>query len=70
MLMAQAKHQGISQRELCARAGVLESTLSRALASGNCQSALLDKLLGALQLRVVLVPDNDLAGDISKGSVF
>lgn len=64
------KSQGLKQADIARLAGMHPGSLSRALASGRCQLATAEALARAVGLRLVCVADNDLAEQLTKGSVF
>ena len=52
---------GLSERELAVRAGVRPETLSRLKRQADCDLRTLSRLLSAVRLRTVVVPDLDKA---------
>jgi len=62
--------RGLHQGDIARLAGIHPGSLSRALASGRCQLATAEVLARAVGLRLVCVPDNDLAERLIKGTVF
>ncbi|WP_419600567.1 helix-turn-helix domain-containing protein [Thiolapillus sp.] len=55
-LLAQAKAQGLSQKELAARAGISEVGLSQAKARGDLKVSTLEALANALDMTIEFKP--------------
>ena len=55
-LVMQAKAQGLSQKELAARAGISEVGLSQAKARGDLRVSTLEALANALDMTIDIVP--------------
>ncbi len=55
-LLAQAKAQGLSQKELAARAGISEVGLSQAKARGDLRVSTLEALANALDMTIEFKP--------------
>lgn len=69
-IIATAKDRGITQQELAVRAGIHPVTLSRASKTGKCSIEIVSAMAAEAGLRLVCVPDTDLAERLSKGEVF
>jgi transcriptional regulator with XRE-family HTH domain len=65
-----AKARGLSQGELAARVGIRPETLSRAKKNPNISLATFEELARVAGLRVQLIPDNPVAEQVSKGTLF
>lgn len=62
--------KGLHQGDIARLAGIHPGSLSRAITSGRCQLATAEALARAVGLRLVCVPDNDLAERLVQGNVF
>lgn len=72
-LIAIAKKQGITQRELARIAGISPEALSRAKSSGDFVASRLDVIADAVDMELVLQPKNSREQSIEKlkkGSFF
>ena len=65
-----AKARGLSQGELAERVGIRPETLSRAKKNPNISLATFEELARVAGLRVQLIPDNPVAEQVSKGTLF
>lgn len=65
-----AKARGLSQGELAARVGIRPETLSRAKKHPNLSLATFEELARVAGLRLQLIPDNPVAEQVSKGTLF
>jgi transcriptional regulator with XRE-family HTH domain len=65
-----AKARGLSQGELAARVGIRPETLSRAKKNPNISLATFEELARVVGLSVQLIPDNPVAEQVSKGTLF
>jgi len=69
-IIGAAKARGLSQAELAERAGIRPETLSRAKKNPNISLATFEELARVVGLRVQLIPDNPVAEQVSKGTLF
>lgn len=69
-IIDKAREVGLNQTELAVQAGIHPVSLSRALSHGRCQLSTIETLCKAVGLRLICVPDNDLAERLRKGEVF
>lgn len=69
-IIAHAHEQGISQGELAARAGIRQETLSRAKRNPAINLKTFHALARSAGLRIQLVPDNPVADQVARGSLF
>ncbi len=69
-IIGAAKARGLSQGELAERAGIRPETLSRAKKNPNISLATFEELARVAGLRVQLIPDNPVAEQVSKGTLF
>ena len=65
-----AKARGLSQGELAERAGIRPETLSRAKKNPNLSLNTFEALARVAGLRIQLIPDNPVAEQVSKGTLF
>lgn len=65
-----AKARGLSQSELATRVGIRPETLSRAKKQPNLSLSTFEELARVAGLRVQLIPDNSVAEQVSKGTLF
>ena len=70
LIIENARQRGISQGELAARAGIRQETLSRAKRNPAISLKTFQALARAAGLRIQLVPDNPVAEQVAKGSLF
>ncbi|WP_415912406.1 hypothetical protein [Neptuniibacter sp. QD37_11] len=69
-IITTAKAQGMSQKTLCLRTGVPESTLSRAKKSGNCDLKTIERLLSGINSKVSITPDDSYADKMNSDNPF
>lgn len=69
-ILAAARRRGLTQRQLAARASLPDSSISRIKRSGRADLDTLERLAAAVNLRLTLVPDHDLAEKVSRGELF
>jgi transcriptional regulator with XRE-family HTH domain len=69
-VIAAAKARGLSQGELAERAGIRPETLSRAKKNPNISLTTFEALARVAGLQVQLIPDNPVAEQVSKGTLF
>lgn len=69
-IISAAKARGLSQGELAERAGIRPETLSRAKKNPNISLATFEELARVAGLRLQLIPDNPVAEQVSKGTLF
>jgi transcriptional regulator with XRE-family HTH domain len=65
-----AKARGMSQGELAARVGIRPETLSRAKKNPNISLSTFEELARVAGLRIQLIPDNPVAEQVSRGTLF
>lgn len=65
-----ARQHSISQGELAARAGIRQETLSRAKKNPAISLKTFQALARVAGLRIQLVPDNPVAEQVARGTVF
>ena len=70
LIIETARQHGISQGELAARAGIRQETLSRAKRNPAISLKTFQALARAAGLRIQLVPDNPVAEQVARGSLF
>ncbi len=69
-IIAAAKARGLSQGELAARVEIRPETLSRAKKNPNISLVTFEQLARVAGLRLQLIPDNPVAEQVSKGTLF
>ena len=69
-ILEQARARGWSQRVLAERAAMPASSISRIKRSGRADLDTLARLASAVGLRLVLVPDHEYTGKVSRGELF
>ncbi len=69
-IIESARQLNISQGELARRAGIRQETLSRAKRNPAISLKTFQALARAAGLRIQLVPDNYVAEQVAKGSLF
>jgi transcriptional regulator with XRE-family HTH domain len=69
-IIGAAKARGLSQGELAERVGIRPETLSRAKKNPNISLATFEELARVAGLRIQLIPDNPVAEQVSKGTLF
>ncbi len=69
-IIESARKLNISQGELARRAGIRQETLSRAKRNPAISLKTFQALARAAGLRIQLVPDNYVAEQVAKGSLF
>ena len=69
-ILATARSQGLTQVELAARAGIAVETLSRMKRADDLRFSSLRRLAAAVGLRLALLPDDDLAEQVSRQALF
>ena len=70
LIIESARQLDISQGELARRAGIRQETLSRAKRNPAISLKTFQALARAAGLRIQLVPDNYVAEQVAKGSLF
>jgi transcriptional regulator with XRE-family HTH domain len=65
-----AKSRGLSQGELAERVGIRPETLSRAKKNPNISLSTFEEMARVVGLRIQLIPDNPVAEQVSKGTLF
>lgn len=69
-IIRHVKSTGGSQKKLAAQAGLREASLSRMKSLDDARLSSINKLAAAAGLRLILVPDDDLAEQIVKGDLL
>ncbi len=69
-IVAEGKHQGLTQKEICQKAGVSEITISRAKKQGDIRFSTLDKLAKCMGMQLTTGADTPLMTLINDGELF
>ena len=69
-ILQAAKREGFSQGELAAAADIAPETLSRLKRGGDVRVGSLQRLAAVVGLRLALLPDDDLAEQVSRRDLF
>lgn len=69
-IITTGKGQGMDQKDIAASAGVNPVSLSRLNSASDAKFSTLNVLATAVGLKIVLVPDSELAEKVRKGEVF
>ena len=69
-ILALARNQGLTAKELAIRAGVTPETLSRMRSRGYGDLSVVSKMARMVGKRIALVPDDDTLAAIQKGEFF
>ncbi len=69
-IIQHVKAKGGSQKALAAQAGVAAETLSKMKKKDDAMLSSINKLAAVAGLRLILVPDDDLAERIVKGDIL
>ena len=65
-----AKRKGMKGEDIAENAAISPSSFSRAKKADDIYFSTLQKIAGAVGLKLTLVPDSDIASDIQKGELF
>lgn len=65
-----AKRKGMKGETIAQNAAISASSLSRAKKADDIYFSTLQKIAKGVGLKLVLVPDTDIANDIQKGELF
>lgn len=69
-IVAEGKRRGLTQKEICQKAGVSEITISRAKKQGDIRFSTLDKLAKSVGLQLTTSADTPLITLINNGELF
>ena len=69
-IIQEGKKQQLTQKDICRKAGIDESTLSRAKKAGDMRYSSLEKLANAVGLKLSLITDDALIELIDSGDLF
>ena len=69
-IVAEGKRQGLTQKEICQKAGVSEITISRAKKQGDIRFSTLDKLAKCMGMQLTTSADTPLMTLINDGELF
>jgi hypothetical protein len=69
-ILAAARRLGLTQAELAARAGIAAESLSRMKQADDLRLSSLRRLAAGVGLRLALLPDDDLAEQVSRQALF
>jgi len=69
-ILSAARRQGLNQSELAARAGIAVESLSRMKRADDLRLSSLSRLAAVVGLRLALLPDDDLAEQVTRQDLF
>jgi DNA-binding phage protein len=69
-IIAAGTAQGMQEKDIAAKAGKPQETLSRLKGRDDMRLSTLVRLAGAVGLRVALVPDDRYIADLERGELF
>ncbi len=69
-ITAAGRQRGLTQKQICLKAGVSEVAISRARKQGDIRFSTLNKLLQSVGLQLTTIADTPLAKLINNGELF